>query len=932
LLKFNDFDLNNSAMRKNWIYFLWTIPWLVAVAFVFHLKKQPVPENWVLSNLSSVEFVSDFKKFEPLIDFWNSNSIENIKLDNFSFLAADRIYAYLSQESLAEMKDYYSPAMIESCVRRVKTILISPCSFELKNKALRDPLQFSKFINTSFTTTNKLDSLFIFTYGKTEADILFNAEKIYAKLSKLKADNKIERIQTMCSFLVSPERQILSIEKFNIKIDVFKWLAEFEKSVENEKLSLDIFKAFVVNLRLIKASKKEILSVVQQKKMISNLGNLGNTTFNNYFFCNVGSNENYCVTRAFIPENFSMAEAKKTILEAVQSKKNNTFVTGKKYFNEKYYEYLKEIFSDVLVIWALGFLLIFISKLSKELFERLLFGKSASYFFMDKNFSSQLIKNNLKKFENFVLLEKSVAGSENIIVNAIRKHRKRNGGARRRIDKISIQNNDDSGKNSVFYIKRGTGRKISALKKEFAAIIRMKKNGIPVPDVAAYGEGSWHGLNQTFFVLKELEGFGQFYDFQIAGNLKNKFKINFLRELAGVVRKCHEKSIYNVQWFTKHIFIKMNEESGVDLRLIDLEDVYPQSPKNFVKKIINPFWAKNQKIKELVHLNTQLFPVLFSVKDRIYFYKCYSGKTTLVKKDKKLISKIFGLSNMKGYSQYTTKSQGVFINLDREEVFNKIPPKTFDDFMKVEGNETITKKRGRTVVTLKYDDGRKLYLKRHTKTKLFDSIKELLRYGKPTSNAGLEWNAISELRNYGIQTMPALAMGEKFRWRFWEKQSFLLTEEIKDGVSVEKILESKPDLSFNVRRKLAERIGKIGRKLHQAGFVHRDFYLGHFYVVGDLNQKYQLHLIDLQRVMPGAKIYNRWSLKDISALYFSSLTLKEVSRTDRLRFLFNYLGIKTLDHKSRRFIYKILMKAYRIEKHTEKLIKRRIKRGELPEK
>jgi len=460
----------------------------------------------------------------------------------------------------------------------------------------------------------------------------------------------------------------------------------------------------------------------------------------------------------------------------------------------------------------------------------------------------------------------------------------------------------------------------------------MKKNGIPVPDVAAYGEGNWHGLKQTFFVLKNLEGFVQFYDFQIKEKLNNNFKFKFLKELAKIVKKCHGKSIYNVQWFTKHIFVKINDDGNIELKLIDLEDVYPQSPKNFIKKIVKPFWAHDQKIKELVHLNSQMFLELFSIKDRVYFYKCYSGKSKLFKNDKKLIYKIFRLSNMKGYSQYTTKSQGVFINLDREKVFNKIPQKTFDEFMNLKGDETITKKRGRTVVTFNYDDGRKFYLKRHTKTKLFDSIKELLRYGKPTSNAGLEWNAISELRNYGIKTMPALAMGEKFKFKFWEKQSFLLTEEIKNGVSVEEILEANPMLSFNVRKKLAERIGNIARKLHQAGFVHRDFYLGHFYLVGELNKDYQLHLIDLQRIMPGAKIFNRWSLKDISALYFSSLPLKNISKTDRIRFLFNYLKIETLDSKSRRFINKILTKTNRIEKHTEKLIKRRIKRGELPAK
>jgi len=880
----------------------------------------------LLFNSSSIEFVNDFKDAKPTVDFWNNNPIDNLELNNFSLLAADRVYAYLSQESLSRLKNYYSSAMIESCARRVKTILISPCSFELKNKALRDPLQFLTFIETSFAATNNFDSLFVFTFGKTEEDALFNVEKTYKQLEKLRSEKKLKQVQSVCSFLVSPERQILLMEKFNVNIDVFKWLAEFEKAVKNENLRNDIFTGFVENMRRIKESKQEILSVARQKQMIEISEG---SDFDKYFFRNKSSNEFYCVTKVFIPENVSMDEARKNILKVLRSNRVNAFVSGKKYFNEKYFQNLKNLLSGIFLIWAFGFLVIFLSKLTKEIFSRMLFGRSANSFFLDKKHYPRLYKNNLKKFENFVLLERTASLNENITVEVIKKHRKKRGGSRRRIDKISI--NDNNGKTSVFYIKRGTGRKTSSLMREFSAIMRMKKNGLPVPDVAAYGEGNWHGLDQTFFVLPELMGYLPLYDFQVSGKLEKNFKRKFLKELAAVVRKCHDKSIYNVQWFAKHIFIKTSPEGSIKLKLIDLEDVYPQSLIFFIKKCIIPFWFKNQRIKELVHLNTQLFPKLFSLKDRTYFYKKYTGKTDLLKKDEKLISKIFRLSYMKGFSQYTTKSRGIYINLSREEFLKKIPAESFSDFMKIEGVETITKKRGRTVVTLNVENS-KLYLKRHTKTKLLDSLKEFIKYKKPVSNAGLEWKAISELRNFGIQTMPALAMGEKFRWKFWEKQSFLLTEEIKNGKSLEKILETQPGLSFKSRKKLAERIGDIGRKLHSAGFVHRDFYLGHFYVVGDLNDQYQLHLIDLQRVMPGAKIYNRWSLKDISALYFSSLPLKEISRTDRLRFLFSYLEIKSLDRKSRQFIYKIMMKSYRIEKHTEKLIKRRIKRGELPAK
>jgi len=86
----------------------------------------------------------------------------------------------------------------------------------------------------------------------------------------------------------------------------------------------------------------------------------------------------------------------------------------------------------------------------------------------------------------------------------------------------------------------------------------------------------------------------------------------------------------------------------------------------------------------------------------------------------------------------------------------------------------------------------------------------------------------------------------------------------------------------------------------------------------------------LQRVKFGAKIYNRWSVKDISALLFSANAIPYITTTDKMRFLFAYLNIKTLDRKTKYFIYKILAKNDKITKHTVKLLEKRRKAGELP--
>ena len=54
------------------------------------------------------------------------------------------------------------------------------------------------------------------------------------------------------------------------------------------------------------------------------------------------------------------------------------------------------------------------------------------------------------------------------------------------------------------------------------------------------------------------------------------------------------------------------------------------------------------------------------------------------------------------------------------------------------------------------------------------------------------------------------------------------------------------------------------RRFHQAGFIHKDFYLSHIFVSGE-----QLYLIDLQRVLGPGRFHDRWRIKDLSQLAFT---------------------------------------------------------------
>ena len=85
--------------------------------------------------------------------------------------------------------------------------------------------------------------------------------------------------------------------------------------------------------------------------------------------------------------------------------------------------------------------------------------------------------------------------------------------------------------------------------------------------------------------------------------------------------------------------------------------------------------------------------------------------------------------------------------------------------------------------------------------------------------------------------------------------------------------------------------------LHDNGLNHRDLYICHFLLrlpwEGEPDDLH-LHLIDLHRVQIRAATPRRWRVKDLAALYFSSLEIGLTER-DLWRFVRHYSGTNLRD-------------------------------------
>ena len=182
------------------------------------------------------------------------------------------------------------------------------------------------------------------------------------------------------------------------------------------------------------------------------------------------------------------------------------------------------------------------------------------------------------------------------------------------------------------------------------------------------------------------------------------------------------------------------------------------------------------------------------------------------------------------------------------------------------------------------------FVKLHSGIGWGEVLKNLVRLRLPVIGAGNEWRAISRLQELGVPTLHAVAYGSR-GWNPASRQSFVVTEELTDTVSLEDFCkdwkQNPPDLKL--RRKLIEAVATISNTLHTHGVCHRDYYLCHFLLHRNAMERPRLSLIDLHRALVKNRLRRRWVIKDIAGLYYSARDIG-LSQRDLLRFIRRYAG------------------------------------------
>ena len=190
-------------------------------------------------------------------------------------------------------------------------------------------------------------------------------------------------------------------------------------------------------------------------------------------------------------------------------------------------------------------------------------------------------------------------------------------------------------------------------------------------------------------------------------------------------------------------------------------------------------------------------------------------------------------------------------------------------------------------------DGCGYFVKIHHGIGWGEIVKNLLVGRAPILGAGNEWQAIHRLTAIGIDTMRAVAFGQR-GWNPARRHSFLITEELAPTISLEDFCREwahQPPPAA-LKHALIRRVADMAGRMHRAGVNHRDFYLCHFLLHLEPQptaQNLNLSLIDLHRAQSRTQVPRRWRDKDLAGLYFSALGIGLTQR-DFLRFLRVYFA------------------------------------------
>lgn len=493
-------------------------------------------------------------------------------------------------------------------------------------------------------------------------------------------------------------------------------------------------------------------------------------------------------------------------------------------------------------------------------------------------------------------------------------------------------------------------------RREWRNAIRLTEAGVPVAEPVACGRSEEAGEPRCLIAFLEVPGESlAAWAADLPTETGDAEALRHRRAVAAAlgqtVRHLHDAGCAFRDLYAKHLYVDLEVDSPPAAHLID--------PQRVIRL------TRRRRVRDLAALYETTRVPAVGATDRLRFLKAYLGISRLRAGDKRLVRRVVTEArriagrgrdpNLAAERQVAppgmvptgaerfahADGRRLWINEAFREPLEAAGLATLDALMRFEGGRPYRVVAGRRTVRaeLPRTGGAPtvaVYIKRYTGVPLRTAVRRTISLGEPVSFAFREARTIWRLTELGIPTMRVVAVGEELSRSGRRERSCLVTEEVAGATQADDFCEVRfacddSPAAVHEKRDLVRRFAHLARTLHDAGMVHRDFYLCHILVRLVESAEPVLHLIDLQRVKRWRSAPpRRWIVKDLAALLFSSwpspatgIRSPVFSDTDRLRFAREYFASDRLTAEQKSLLRSVVRKARRIDRHE----RRRQRRG-----
>ncbi|MFQ5848747.1 MAG: lipopolysaccharide kinase InaA family protein [Candidatus Methylomirabilales bacterium] len=429
----------------------------------------------------------------------------------------------------------------------------------------------------------------------------------------------------------------------------------------------------------------------------------------------------------------------------------------------------------------------------------------------------------------------------------------------------------------------------SPASQEWAALHKARRLGLPVPRPVALGVGKGILQRESFLVTEALEGTIPLGATLFGENcVRGQGRWEIIRGAARVLRKMHDAGVTQRDLHLGNILVR-SEKDAAEFFLIDLQ-----------RAQVGTRVSEAIRWRDLATLQGGCLEA--GLTDRLRFLKAYLGGPPPLSIELK--SLVAGLLR-RGFRHriHLWRSRGHrcvgdnqefcpvrvrgHIGFARRASWGKAVHGLFEDPQGPLGQPGVhlVKDSRTTTVGLLPSTAGGLFIKRYNFQSLGYALKDVFR----AARARRVWIIANSLRMRGIPTPLPHAYLEYRRARVL-LESYLITEGV-EGVGLLELADRfrEAGVSLLLKRQLIQQIATLLRHLHARGVSHRDLKGQNILVREDDRGRFWPLLVDLDGVRLGRVSWRR-RRRDLARLAWAFLGESAVTKTDRVRFLKQYLG------------------------------------------